>query len=70
MTGAIVAGGLAFLLAGTLVPVLVKFAVGRSLLDVPNLRSSHEVPTPRLGGVAIFAGTLLGIAVLRPEGPL
>jgi len=69
MTAAtLAAGGLAFLVAGALVPVLVKFAVGRSLLDVPNLRSSHEVPTPRLGGVAIFAGTLVGVAVLRPEG--
>jgi len=68
LTGAVVAGGLAFLVAGALVPLLAKFAVGRSLLDVPNLRSSHEVPTPRLGGIAIFAGTLVGVAVLRPEG--
>jgi UDP-N-acetylmuramyl pentapeptide phosphotransferase/UDP-N-acetylglucosamine-1-phosphate transferase len=64
----LVAGGLAFLVAGTLVPLLVRFAVGRNLLDVPNLRSSHEVPTPRLGGVAIFLGTLAGAALLRPEG--
>ena len=63
-----VAGGLAFLVAGTLVPLLVRFAVGRNLLDVPNLRSSHEVPTPRLGGVAIFLGTLVGAMLLRPEG--
>ncbi|MBA2512639.1 MAG: hypothetical protein H0V28_14315, partial [Rubrobacteraceae bacterium] len=68
LTGGVVAGGLAFLVAGALVPLLVKYAVGRSLLDVPNLRSSHEVPTPRLGGVAIFVGTLVGVAVLRPEG--
>jgi UDP-N-acetylmuramyl pentapeptide phosphotransferase/UDP-N-acetylglucosamine-1-phosphate transferase len=67
MTG-LVAGGVAFLVAGALVPLLVRFAVGRSLLDVPNLRSSHEVPTPRLGGVAIFLGTLAGVALLRPEG--
>ncbi|MBA2714401.1 MAG: hypothetical protein H0U55_12720 [Rubrobacteraceae bacterium] len=64
----LVAGGLAFLAAGMLVPLLVRFAVGRNLLDVPNLRSSHEVPTPRLGGVAIFLGTLVGAALLRPEG--
>lgn len=68
LTGAVVAGGLAFLVAGALVPLLVRYAVGKSLLDVPNLRSSHEVPTPRLGGVAIFVGTLVGVAVLRPEG--
>src|SRR5918993_3533201 len=67
MTG-VVAGGVAFLVAGAFVPLLVRFAVGRNLLDVPNLRSSHEVPTPRLGGVAILLGTLAGVTLLRPEG--
>ena len=64
----VVAGGMAFLVAGALVPLLVGFAVGRNLLDVPNLRSSHEVPTPRLGGVAIVLGTWVGFSILRPEG--
>ena len=68
MNGAVVAGGAAFLVAGAMVPLLVSFAVGRNLLDVPNLRSSHEVPTPRLGGVAIMLGTWIGFALLRPEG--
>lgn len=44
--------------------MLVRFAVGRSLLDVPNLRSSHEVPTPRLGGVAMMAATWVGFGAL------
>lgn len=70
MTAGVVAGGVAFLVAGALVPLLVRFAVGRSLLDVPNLRSSHEVPTPRLGGVAIFLGVLAGVPLLRPDGAL
>lgn len=70
MTAGVVAGGVAFLVAGALVPLLVRFAVGRNLLDVPNLRSSHEVPTPRLGGVAIFLGVLAGTALLRPDGTL
>ncbi len=39
-----------------LVPLLVRFAIGRNLLDVPNARSSHEIPTPRLGGLAVIAG--------------
>ena len=68
MNEAVVAGGAAFLVAGALVPLLASFAVGRNLLDVPNLRSSHEVPTPRLGGVAIMLGTWVGFAFLRPEG--
>ena len=64
------ASGAAFLVAGALVPLLVKFAVGRDLLDVPNLRSSHEVPTPRLGGVAIALGTLAGVALFSPGDDL
>ena len=48
--------GLAFLVALVLAPALVRFAIGRNLLDVPNARSSHEVPTPRLGGLAVIAG--------------
>lgn len=30
-----------------------RYAISRQLLDVPNRRSSHEVPTPRGGGLAI-----------------
>lgn len=58
------------MVAGALVPLLVRFAVGRNLLDVPNLRSSHQAPTPRLGGVAIILGSWIGFALLRPEGAL
>lgn len=50
------AAGVAFLVAIALVPMLVRFAIGRDLLDVPNARSSHEIPTPRLGGLAVIAG--------------
>ena len=44
------------MVALTLVPLLARFAIGRDLLDVPNARSSHEIPTPRLGGLAVIAG--------------
>lgn len=46
----------AFLAPLVLVPLLVRFAIGRDLLDVPNARSSHEIPTPRLGGLAVIPG--------------
>ena len=66
---AAVTGGVAFLLAGVLVPLLARFAVGRDLLDVPNLRSSHQAPTPRLGGLAVICGTWLATLVtLQPDG--
>lgn len=38
-----------------------RYAVRASLLDVPNERSSHSVPTPRGGGIGIFVGLLLGL---------
>jgi Fuc2NAc and GlcNAc transferase len=41
-----------------------RYALARSVVDVPNHRSSHSVPKPRGGGLAIVAATLLGIFVL------
>ncbi|MCM0021980.1 MAG: undecaprenyl/decaprenyl-phosphate alpha-N-acetylglucosaminyl 1-phosphate transferase, partial [Tagaea sp.] len=37
-------------------------ARGRFLVDTPNERSSHKVPTPRGGGVGLVLGTLAGWA--------
>lgn len=45
-----------------------RYALARSLLDVPNHRSSHTAPTPRGGGLAIAAVSLLGIAALHAAG--
>lgn len=45
----------AFVAAFVLTAVLRQYALRRQLLDVPNGRSSHVVPTPRGGGVAIVA---------------
>ncbi len=47
--------------------VLRRYALAKSLMDIPNERSSHTVPTPRGGGVAIvvaFAGALPMLAAL------
>lgn len=32
---------------------------GRRLLDTPNIRSSHQTPTPRGGGIAMAAGVVI-----------
>lgn len=45
--------------------ILRRYAVARRLLDVPNARSSHSLPTPRGGGMAFvvtFLLALLGVA--------
>ena len=44
--------------------VVVRAMISARVMDLPNDRSSHAVPTPRGGGVGIVVGFLLGIAVL------
>lgn len=38
---------------------LRKYALASNLIDVPNARSSHSIPTPRGGGVAIVCVFLM-----------
>ncbi|EJN18786.1 UDP-N-acetylmuramyl pentapeptide phosphotransferase/UDP-N-acetylglucosamine-1-phosphate transferase [Pseudomonas sp. GM78] len=43
---------------------LRRYALSRSLMDIPNARSSHSVPTPRGGGVAIVLAFTLALLML------
>jgi Fuc2NAc and GlcNAc transferase len=61
---ACVIGAVAYLLTGW----VRKLALNRGVLDVPNERSSHVVPTPRGGGVAIVVATTVGLAALAMLG--
>lgn len=56
----VVALGLAWGLTG----VLRGYALHKKLMDIPNARSSHSVPTPRGGGVAIVVVCLLALPAL------
>ena len=47
-----------------------RYALHADLLDQPNARSSHTVPTPRGGGIAIVASYLSLIAVLAVGGDM
>lgn len=38
------------------------------ILDIPNERSSHSVPVPRGGGLAIVAGFLIGVSLIQIAG--
>lgn len=40
------------------------YALEKNIIDNPNERSSHSIPTPRGGGVAVVASYLLALAVL------
>jgi Fuc2NAc and GlcNAc transferase len=45
-----------------------RYALAHSLIDIPNERRSHEIPTPRGGGVSIVLTFLLGLIVLKFAG--
>nr|WP_298138144.1 glycosyltransferase family 4 protein [uncultured Pseudomonas sp.] len=47
---------------------LRRYALARSLIDIPNARSSHSVPTPRGGGVAIVVSFLLALPLMADMG--
>ena len=55
-------------LALVLTAAVRRYALARSLVDRPNERSSHQVPTPRGGGVAIVIAFSLGLLWLWATG--
>jgi len=57
-----------FLVSAVLTWMLLLYGRKRGVLDVPNSRSSHQVPTPRGGGLAIVIAFLLSVAAITVEG--
>ena len=53
-----------FLLAFAMTYFMRAYALKKNIIDNPNERSSHSVPTPRGGGVAVLCSYLLALAVL------
>jgi Fuc2NAc and GlcNAc transferase len=58
----------AAVLAALLTGLVRRYALAGGMLDVPNARSSHALPTPRGGGMAIVVVTLAGLVVLYSQG--
>src|SRR3990167_8407188 len=46
----------AFMGSFALTPVMVEISRRWNLVDIPTERKIHAAPTPRLGGVALYAG--------------
>ena len=53
-----------FAVSWVLTLVLHRYALAKSLMDIPNERSSHSIPTPRGGGVAIVIAFSLALPAL------
>ena len=59
------------LLASLLLTVLIRqYALQRKVLDIPNQRSSHSIPTPRGGGLAIVIAFTLAVVYVFLNGQL
>jgi UDP-N-acetylmuramyl pentapeptide phosphotransferase/UDP-N-acetylglucosamine-1-phosphate transferase len=61
---ALATGALSCLATRALIPILRH----RDVLDHPNERSSHRVPTPRGGGIAVIGSLLLAWVLLARAG--
>lgn len=55
----------AFIISLFTVPIIVYIARKKNILYQPNNRSSHTLPIPAFGGIAIFLGFTIGILFLN-----
>lgn len=52
-----------FVFVALIIPFVKKIAFHVGALDIPNERKVHSKPMPRLGGLGIYAGFLLGYMI-------
>ncbi|MFH0799359.1 MAG: glycosyltransferase family 4 protein [Pseudomonadota bacterium] len=64
MTGPMVLMLVALMMSMLMTRFLIWYALRQSLIDCPNERSSHVIPTPRGGGLSIGISCMLGLVVL------
>jgi hypothetical protein len=63
------AGLLIFVITAVLVDVMILLAARWRLVDLPNRRSAHSLPTARGGGLAIVASSTLGAIAVAVRWP-
>jgi len=66
----LIAGGATLCLSFVLTLLIKQKARVIGLIDVPNERSSHAVPTPRGGGLAIVIASLVALSILAAAGSI
>ena len=49
------------------IPIVKKVANHIGAMDVPNERKVHKKPIPRLGGLGIYAGFIVGYIIFGKE---
>jgi UDP-GlcNAc:undecaprenyl-phosphate GlcNAc-1-phosphate transferase len=53
-----------------LIPIFKNYAVILHAIDVPNGRSMHTFPRPKIGGIAMACGMLIPVLMWSPRGEL
>src|SRR4030042_1840966 len=61
---------IAFIISFTLTWLYRKYAIKKSILDLPNERSSHTIPVPKGGGIAVAITWFLGITYMFIENKI
>jgi len=57
---------LSILLSAVSSAIILRFSSSIALVDIPNERSSHSIPTPRGGGIGIcIALVIVGVFITR-----
>jgi UDP-GlcNAc:undecaprenyl-phosphate/decaprenyl-phosphate GlcNAc-1-phosphate transferase len=59
--------GIAFLITFLAIPVIIRVALEKKLVDVPDARKVHKTPIPSLGGIGIYAGFLVAMLLAWPN---
>jgi UDP-GlcNAc:undecaprenyl-phosphate/decaprenyl-phosphate GlcNAc-1-phosphate transferase len=52
-----------FVFTALIIPIVKKIAAHIGAMDIPNERKVHAKPMPRLGGLGIFSGFLIGYMI-------
>ena len=55
--------GVCLIIVAIIIPFIKKIANHIGAMDIPNERKVHTVPIPRLGGLGIFMGFLMGYMI-------
>ena len=59
-----------FVFVTLIIPFVKKIAIHVGALDIPNERKVHTEPMPRLGGLGIYSGFLLGYMIFGEHTPV
>ena len=55
--------GVCLIIVALIIPFIKKIAIHINALDIPDARKVHTKPIPRLGGLGIFIGFLIGYMI-------